>query len=113
MTNTFFQNLFENLESGAFHAYWNRFSKMDIDKASNAGSKVARLLGPLSSAHKTASRNIRLAFPKISEAEEKEILDGMWDNLGRLGGELPHLGNFGYFKENSRVSIKGLDILDR
>lgn len=113
MTNTFIQNLFENFESGAFHIYWNRFSKMDIDKASNAGSKVARLLGPLSSAHKTASRNIRLAFPKITTAEEKEILDGMWDNLGRLGGELPHLGNFGYFKENSRVSIKGLDILDR
>lgn len=113
MTNPIVQNLFNNIESWAFHAYWQRFSKMDIDKASNAGAKLTRHLGPLSSAHKTATRNIRLAFPKITSAEEKEILDAMWDNLGRLGGELPHLGNFGYFTPNSRVSIKGLEILDR
>lgn len=86
---------------------------MDIDKASNEGSKLARRFGPLSSSHKTASRNIRLAFPNISTSEEKELLVAMWDNLGRLAGEMPHLGNFGYFTENSRVKINNLERLDR
>lgn len=112
MTN-FLSNIYTNAEAGLFHLYWNKFSAMDIDKASNAGSKFARSFGPLSGAHRTAKLNIRLAFPNIGAKEEKELLDAMWDNLGRLTGELPHLGNFGYFKENSRVKIEGLEILDR
>lgn len=113
MTSKPIQSILENIESWAFHAYWNNFSRKNIDKASNDGSALMRRLGPISSSHKTARRNIRLAFPKTTTTEEEEILDAMWDNLGRLGGELPHLGNFGYFTENSRVKINGLDILDR
>jgi KDO2-lipid IV(A) lauroyltransferase len=113
MTNRIAQKIIGSVESWAFHAYWNNFSRKDIDVASNDGSSLMRKLGPISSSHKTARRNIRLAFPKITTIEENEILDAMWDNLGRLGGELPHLGNFGYFTEKSRVKINGLEILDR
>jgi KDO2-lipid IV(A) lauroyltransferase len=108
----FFDNILSSVEATAFKAYWYKFKKMDIDAASNLGSKIARNLGKYSSTQKTAIRNIRMCFPKISAAEEKELLDGMWDNLGRIAGELPHLGEFGYFQENSRVKINHLDRLD-
>jgi Kdo2-lipid IVA lauroyltransferase/acyltransferase len=101
------------IESRAFDFYWNKFSKMDIDSASNLGSKIARKLGPLAPNNKTAERNIRMCFPRLCDQEVREMIDGMWDNIGRLAGEMPHLGNFGYFGENSRVAVNGLDILDR
>ena len=108
-----FSKILTALESLAFDAYWGKFSKLDIDKASNEGAKFARFVGPKTSAHKTAERNIRMCFPNFSDTQVQEILDAMWDNLGRLAGELPHLGNLGYFKENSRVSMTGVEILDR
>lgn len=107
------KKILTQIESLAFDAYWRKFSNFDIDKASNEGAKFARRFGPFSSAHKTAKNNINMCFPNFSDNEVQEILDFMWDNLGRLAGEMPHLGNFGYFKENSRVNIKGIEILDR
>ncbi|WP_240007911.1 lysophospholipid acyltransferase family protein [Pseudaquidulcibacter saccharophilus] len=108
----FFDNILSSAEAAAFKTYWYKFKKMDIDAASNLGSNIARKFGKFSSTQKTAIRNIRMCFPNIGAAEEKELLDAMWDNLGRIAGELPHLGEFGYFQENSRVNIKNLDRLD-
>lgn len=107
------QSFIKRIESWAFHAYWHKISAMPLDQASDAGARFARRLGPLTSAHKTARYNMRLAFPKISRAEEQELLDAMWDNLGRVLGEFPHLAQMNLFEEGSRVSIDGLDILDR
>jgi Kdo2-lipid IVA lauroyltransferase/acyltransferase len=107
------QSFAKRIESWAFHAYWNRISAMTLDKASNAGANFARTLGPLTSAHKTARYNMRLAFPNITPAEEREMLEAMWDNLGRVVGEFPHLSQMGLFEPDSRVEIEGLDILDR
>lgn len=105
MKQSIFSNILESLETTAFNLYWNKFSKMNFDEASNLGSKLGRKLGPLSSSDKTARRNIRLAFPNISTIEENELIDGMWDNLGRLAGEMPHIGEFGYYTPNARVKV--------
>ncbi|GBF57416.1 lipid A biosynthesis palmitoleoyltransferase [Candidatus Phycosocius bacilliformis] len=107
------QSLFKRVESWAFHAYWNRISAMSLDEASNAGARFARTLGPITSAHKTARYNMRLAFPRITPQEEREMLDAMWDNLGRVVGEFPHLASMGLFTPESRADFDGLDILDR
>jgi Kdo2-lipid IVA lauroyltransferase/acyltransferase len=107
------QSFAKRMESWAFHAYWNHISAMPLDKASNAGSGFARKLGPLTSAHKTARYNMRLAFPKITTAEEAQMLDAMWDNLGRVVGEFPHLSQMRLFAPDSRVEIDGLHVLDR
>jgi Kdo2-lipid IVA lauroyltransferase/acyltransferase len=105
--------LWPRIEAGLFHAYWNRLKAMPLDAASNAGAKFARLVGPRTSANRTARYNMRLAFPKLTSAEERELLDEMWDNLGRLAGEMPHLGNMALFEEGSRAQVAGLEILDR
>jgi Kdo2-lipid IVA lauroyltransferase/acyltransferase len=107
------QSFAKRIESWAFHAYWSRISAMPLDKASNAGAGFARRLGPLTDAHKTALYNMRLVFPKITRAEEREMLDAMWDNLGRVVGEFPQLSQMRLFAPDSRVEIEGLDILDR
>jgi lauroyl/myristoyl acyltransferase len=40
---------------------------------------------------KHARRNVSRAFPELSETEIARVVAGMWDNLGRLAAEYPHL----------------------
>ncbi|WP_370644977.1 lipid A biosynthesis lauroyl acyltransferase [Microvirga sp. ACRRW] len=67
------------------------------------GAGLARTFGPLLKAHKTALANIRAAYPEKSEAEVKALAMAAWDNLGRTGGEYPHLSNLFDFDPDSTV----------
>ena len=49
------------------------------------------MLAPIAPAHGTARANLKAAFPEKSDAEIGKILNGMWDNLGRIGAEFAHL----------------------
>ncbi|WP_270935415.1 lipid A biosynthesis lauroyl acyltransferase [Falsiroseomonas oryzae] len=61
------------------------------DRASNLGAAGAKLLGPLTSAHRIARENIDAAFPEKPAAERAAILRESWDNLGRTACEYVHL----------------------
>jgi KDO2-lipid IV(A) lauroyltransferase len=61
-------------------------------RASNLGAWVGRTLGPRLPASNRARRNLTLAMPELSPAEHEAIIRQMWDNLGRIFGEIPHLG---------------------
>ena len=50
---------------------------------------VARGVGPLTSAHRTARRGLKLAFPDMPESEMGAILAAQWDNFGRYLAEFP------------------------
>ena len=62
------------------------------DRASNLGGAGARLLGPLTPAHRIARENIEASFPEKTPAERAAILSGAWDNLGRTAAEYVHMG---------------------
>lgn len=64
---------------------------LPIDRASALSGALARVIGPWLKAHRVAERNLTRAFPEKSPTEIAAILSGMWDNLGRVAGELPHL----------------------
>src|SRR5207244_2589137 len=59
--------------------------------ASNLGARVARTIGPLLPASRTADDNLRRAMPDLSLAERRRIMRGVWENLGRTAAEMPHL----------------------
>ena len=65
---------------------------LPVDAASNFGGFIGRHIGPRLPASARARRNLRLAFPEKSAAEMEYILRGMWDNLGRVAAEYPHIG---------------------
>jgi KDO2-lipid IV(A) lauroyltransferase len=62
------------------------------DRASNLGAAGAKLVGPLTSAHRIARENIDAAFPEKTAEERAAILRDSWDNLGRTASEYVHLG---------------------
>ncbi len=67
------------------------FGVLPVDWASAAGGFLARKIGPRLGVSRHALRNLARAMPENSEAENRQILLGMWDNLGRTIAEYPHL----------------------
>lgn len=63
----------------------------DPDTISNLGGRAMRRVGPWLPEHRIGRANLKAAFPEQSDAEIEEILGGVWDNLGRVGGEFVHI----------------------
>jgi len=59
--------------------------------SSNLGGFLARSIGPLLPVSRVARRNLARALPELDAAARRRVVRGMWDNLGRVAGELPHL----------------------
>lgn len=89
--------------AGAYFIY-GFFKLLPPDAASNLGGWIMRRLGPRLGVSRTAYRNLALALPDKTEAEKKDIVAGMWDNLGRVIAEYPHLK-----KIAGRVDLSGLE----
>ena len=83
------------------------FRFMPVDWASGLGGFLARSIGPFLGITKRARENLRRAMPELSSEEREHIIRGMWDNLGRVVAEYPHLKKFRLFEKNSR--IEGID----
>lgn len=91
--------------------YWRPLKAMSIEAASNLGANTLRRLGPISGAHRTMMRNLRMALPNMSEKERQEIADGAWATLGHIAGEMPHLGEMHPY-ESGRIEVVNVERLD-
>lgn len=59
--------------------------------ASAAGGWIGRTIGPHLAVSRRARQHLRASLPGRSETEYAEIVRAMWDNLGRVFAEYPHL----------------------
>ena len=80
------------IEALALRIAFALLGRLSVDAASNLGGFLGRHIGPRLRVSARARRNLRLVFPEISAAETARIVRGMWDNLGRVAGEYPHIG---------------------
>jgi KDO2-lipid IV(A) lauroyltransferase len=97
------QDLSYRIQHNAARALMGFFGLLPLDAASWLGGWLARSLGPLTGAHKTAVSNIARAMPELDEPTRKKIIQGMWDNIGRTTAEYPHLGRL--MDDSSRVEV--------
>jgi KDO2-lipid IV(A) lauroyltransferase len=81
----------DRLEAWGAAALFGGFKFLPLDCASALGGALARRIGPFLSVSKHARRNISRAFPELSGTEIARVVAGMWDNLGRVAAEYPHL----------------------
>jgi KDO2-lipid IV(A) lauroyltransferase len=86
---------------------------MPLDWASALGGALARWIGPRLGVTKRARANLREALPELGEAARDAVIRGMWDNLGRVTFEYPHLRRIEVFAPGGRVETRGLEHLDR
>jgi KDO2-lipid IV(A) lauroyltransferase len=82
---------------------------LPLDWASGLGGAVVRLLGPLTSEHRTADLNLRLAYPEMDAAARRRIIMDHWENLGRTAAEFPLVERI--VRDPARVEVVGGDRL--
>jgi KDO2-lipid IV(A) lauroyltransferase len=97
------------LEGAVAIAGYSFFEFLPLDWASGLGGFLARKIGPRLGLNKRARKNLSRAMPELSPDAIERIIAGMWDNLGRLVAEYPHLGAFRVYDGDGRVEIVGAE----
>lgn len=86
---------------------------LPLDWASAIGGALARTVGPRLGISKRAWLNLSRALPELSHPEVARIIVGMWDNLGRVAAEYPHLRKIRVFEPGGYVETHGFEHMDR
>jgi KDO2-lipid IV(A) lauroyltransferase len=89
------------------------FGLLPLDWASAIGGALARAIGPRLGISKRARLNIRRALPELADHEIAKTIAQMWDNLGRVAAEYPHLRQIRVFEPGGRVETHGFEHMDR
>jgi len=92
------------------------FRSLKIENASNLAGKIAIFIGKKLEFNKLAMNNLSKALPYLDSSQKNAIIDDMWDNLGRVVGEFPHVSKMSAdeilehveIDENSKININEL-----
>src|SRR5438132_7985949 len=103
----------DRLEAWGAALLFGLFELLPLDCASALCRALARRIGPFLGVSKHARRNISRAFPEFSETEITRVVAGMWDNLGRVVAESPHLRKICVFEPGGPVETHGFERVDR
>jgi KDO2-lipid IV(A) lauroyltransferase len=109
---SFLQKVSWRLEAIIWDGYTAFFRMFSIDRASDMGASILRTIGPLTPSHNIARINMQRCFPEAEAPELDRLLGQMWDEFGRLFGEMPHMEKFAdpeFFAE--RVDFVGRERL--
>ena len=90
------------------------FKIIGLHNASNLGSILGKLFGPLFRSRDITKKNISIALGELDKEEENQIIESMWSNIGRTFSEYIFLKDFKFNKKkNQHISIKGTNYLDK
>ncbi|HEX6980251.1 MAG TPA: lauroyl acyltransferase [Alphaproteobacteria bacterium] len=84
------------------------FGSLPIDTTSALGGRIARATGPRLGISHRARRHLQLVSPHMPAHQIGTIVRGMWENLGRVAAEYPHLKNIA-----ARVELVGAEHIRR
>jgi KDO2-lipid IV(A) lauroyltransferase len=94
-------------EACAVYPLYGFFAILPVDMASALGGFLGRMIGPRLAASRKALRNLQMALPNKTPEDYTTILRGVWDNLGRVMAEYPHLAKI----SAQRVQIINKELL--
>ena len=89
------------------------FKIIGLRNASNLGSILGKLVGPLFRSKYITKQNIKIGLGKMDKKKETEIINGMWSNIGRTFAEYVFLKDFKFNKTNfDHIKINGTNYLN-
>ncbi len=103
------QKLRYGAEAAVFFVFMALFRVIGSEAATALGGFIGRNVFSLLPPDRTARRNLLAAFPEKSDAERDSIRMAMWDNLGRVVAEYPHLEKFSPLGDDPRITPDGPD----
>ena len=87
------------------------FKMLGYKLASNFGSLIGSLFGPLFRSKKNILSNIKRALPDIGEKNYELIIKKMWENYGRILSEYMFIKNFRNSKLEKLLTVEGQEVL--
>jgi KDO2-lipid IV(A) lauroyltransferase len=93
--------------------FFGTLGLLPLKWASEIGGYLGRSVGPHLGISKRAQLNLAGALPGLSAAEVEGVIVGMWDNLGRVAAEYPHLRKIRVFQPGGRVETHGFEHMFR
>ncbi len=105
---TFGQKFRYGAEAAIFFVFMAFFRVIGLETASRLGGWLGRNIFSLLPPDKIARANLAAAFPEKSDSERDAIRRTMWDNLGRVVAEYPHLEKFSPFGDDPRIALTTL-----
>ena len=85
--------------------------RLDFKQASDTGGKFFRIIGPYLKRSRIARGNLRRAMPELDDQRVEKVIAGMWENLGRVFAEFPHVGSMNPEQLNEILEVEGLEHL--
>ncbi|WGM31314.1 lipid A biosynthesis acyltransferase [Brevundimonas sp. NIBR11] len=104
------QDLIWRLEAAAFAGFIGLMRLIGLEAASNFGGWVLRTLGPLVGTHKVVMRNLRIAFPEMSEDDRRRLAVAQWEQTGRTFAETAIMDRL--TPASGRIDIVGAERLE-
>lgn len=105
------RHILHRIEGAGAWLLFQLFGLLPLDAASALGGFLAHSIGPRLGVTKRARINLRRALPELTEAETKRLVWRLWDNIGRVIAEYPHLGEIDVFAPDSRVEVVGAETI--
>jgi KDO2-lipid IV(A) lauroyltransferase len=99
------QKLRYGAEASIFFAFMALFRVIGLAAASGLGGWIGRNLFSLLPPDRVARANLKLAYPEKTDVERDAIRMTMWDNLGRVVAEYPHLEKFSPNGDDPRITV--------
>jgi Kdo2-lipid IVA lauroyltransferase/acyltransferase len=78
------------MEAAMLALFWQVCGRLEPRAASAFGRRLLTSLGPRLGKTAHMRRNLRLAFPHLSDAGRDDLLRAVWGNAGAVLGEYPH-----------------------
>lgn len=108
-TSALLLRLRHRIEALALRGVFLAVHALPLDVTSAIGGWLGRTFGPWLPMTAIARSNLHAAFPDKPAEEIESIIRGMWDNLGRVAFEYPHLDRFRSFNGGGRIEVVGAE----
>lgn len=95
------------LEAIPAYLSYGLFRLLPVGCASALGGCLARAVGRLAKVSRIADRNLQQAMPELDAPARKRVIAGVWDNMGRVAAELPHVAHL----SPERITVEGIGTL--
>jgi len=82
------------LENLAARLGFGLFALLPLAAASALGGWLGRTVGPHLAVSRRARSNLERFMPELDQRQRRQAVRELWDNLGRVTAELPHLNDF-------------------
>lgn len=103
----FGQDVAWRLEAVAFAGLIAVLRALGLDRASALGGWLLKTLGPLTGTQKTVMRNLRIAFPEMSDGDRERLASDQWEQTGRTFAELTMMDRL--TPASGRIEIVGAE----